>query len=228
MKDSNSKQGRHFLSYTHKDEILVDDIIQQLTGLAKLQSQEKTGNAAFGAGLLHLVDALRPYANSPVAELPAMLRKFPPRRNSKPSHRKPKEALPPDLDSLGLDVVEKILSDENYTKQQLAELGHRRFGISRSHLTRLRKNDALASIRAALANERALDVIEVEASRVGRSRSGVTLARQESGAGDHESSARDATPPVTLNTAKRYEESPDSRSRHRRAPSFRRAPLHKS
>ena len=87
MKDSNSKQGRHFLSYTHKDEILVDDIIQQLTGLAKLQSQEKTGNAAFGAGLLHLVDALRPYANSPVAELPAMLRKFPPRRNSKPSHR---------------------------------------------------------------------------------------------------------------------------------------------
>ena len=152
-----------------------------MTGLAKLQSQEKTGNAAFGAGLLHLVDALRPYANSPVAELPAMLRKFPPRRNSKPSHRKPKEALPPDLDSLGLEVVEEILSDENYTKQQLAELGYRRFGISRSHLTRLRKNDALASIRAALANERALDVIEVEASRVGRSRSGVTLARQESG-----------------------------------------------
>ncbi len=181
MKDSNSKQGRHFLSYTHQDEILVDDIIQQLAGLAKLQSQEKTGNAAFGTGLLHLVDALRPYANSPVAELPAMLRELPPRRSSKPSHRKPKEALPPDLDSLGLEVVEEILSDENYTKQQLAELGYRRFGISRSHLTRLRKNDALASIRAALANERALDVIEVEASRVGRARSGVTLARQESG-----------------------------------------------
>ncbi len=157
-----------------------------------------------------------------------MLRELPPRRSSKPSHRKPKEALPPDLDSLGLEVVEEILSDENYTKQQLAELGYRRFGISRSHLTRLRKNDALASIRAALANERALDVIEVEASRVGRARSGVTLARQESGVGDRESSVREATPSVTLNTAKRYEESPDAQSRRRHAPSFRRAPLHNS
>ena len=177
MMDSNSNQGRRFLSYTHQDEILVGDILQQLTGLARLQSQEKTGNAAFGAGLLHLVDALRPYANSPVSELPAILREPLPKRSSKPSHRKPKEALPTDLGCLELEVVEKIISYASYTKQQLAELGYRRFGISRSHLTRLRKDDALASIRAALANEKALDVIEVEASRVGRARSGMTLAR---------------------------------------------------
>ena len=207
MRDSNSKQGRHFLSYIHQDEILVDDILQQLTGLARLQSQEKTGNAEFGAGLLHLVDALRPYADSPVAELPAMLRESPSQRSSKPDHRKPKEALPPNLDSFGLEAVEKILSDGNYTKPQLAELGYRRFGISRSHLTRLRKNDALASIRAALANERALDVIEVEASRVGRAKSGMSLARQKSGAGDRESWTQEATPLVNPNTARRSGES---------------------
>ena len=184
MSSGNPKQGRHFLSSGHQDEMLVGDILEHLNGVAKIQSHEKTGNAAFGAGLLHLVDALQPYADFPAAKLHAILRESRPQTSSNLKDRGSKEALPTDLDSLGLEVVEKILSDASYTKQQLAELGYRRFGISRSHLTRLRKNDTLASIRAALANEKALDVIEVEASRVGRARSSVTLARQESATGD--------------------------------------------
>ena len=78
--------------------------------------------------------------------------------------------LPFELESLCQEDVERILDDGNYTKKQLAELGYRRFGISMSSLTHLRKEDAVISVRAALRNERTLDVISEMAQRAGRAR----------------------------------------------------------
>ncbi len=179
MSGRTSRKRRHFETSTDNDEMLVGHVLGHLDGLAKLQSQEKTGNEAFGTALLHLVDALRPYANSPVADLSLLLGKSPPKINSAVSRRKHGKALPTELESLELEIVEQILADAGYTKKQLAELGFRRFGISQSYLTRVPKTDALASIRAALDNERTLDVIEEQASRAGQARSGVALASQD-------------------------------------------------
>ena len=67
--------------------------------------------------------------------------------------------------------LEDILDDGMaYTKNQIAELGFQRFGISRSKLMRLRKDDALESVRSALRNERILDMIAQEARIAGRAR----------------------------------------------------------
>ena len=67
--------------------------------------------------------------------------------------------------------LEYILDDGmTCTKKQIAELGSQCFGISRSKLMRLRKDDALEWVRAALRNERILDLIEREAQRVGPAR----------------------------------------------------------
>ena len=78
--------------------------------------------------------------------------------------------LPSDLESLCHEDVERILDDGSYTKKQLAELGFRRFGISRSSLTHLRKEDALKSIKSALENELILGSISEMAQRAGRAR----------------------------------------------------------
>ena len=84
--------------------------------------------------------------------------------------RRPRADLPRDLESLCQEDVERIIDDGSYTKRQLAELGFRRFGISRSSLIHLRKEDAVNSVRAALRNERTLDVISEMAQRAGRAR----------------------------------------------------------
>ena len=73
--------------------------------------------------------------------------------------------LPPELESMGQDAIERILDDEGYTKLQIVELGVQRFGISRSKLDRLNKKDALESVRAALGHEKSLDVISIEARK---------------------------------------------------------------
>ena len=78
--------------------------------------------------------------------------------------------LPSDLESLCHEDVERILDDGSYTKKELAELGFRRFGISRSSLTHLRKEDALKSIKSALENELILGSISEMAQRAGRAR----------------------------------------------------------
>ena len=151
--------------------VLVIDIVGYLTGLAKLHEAEKTGNLELSAGLRYLAEALRPYADAPVSELPATLKQTALRGNSKRSSARPKATLPDELEFLGQMEVEGILNNDSYTKNQIAELGVRRFGISRSKLSRLRKREAQESIRAALENERALDVIAREARISGRARS---------------------------------------------------------
>jgi hypothetical protein len=84
---------------------------------------------------------------------------------------KAKSVLPAELESISQEYVERILDDESYNKQQVVELGVRRFGISRSKLERLRKEHAQDSVRAALEHEKSLDVISMEARRGGKARS---------------------------------------------------------
>lgn len=152
----------------HEDRILVRDVIRHLSGLAKLHADEKVGNPVLSEGLRQIAKALRPYATCPADELDSVLRGI--RTAQKRPPKKAKATLPPNLESIDEDGIEKVLSDESYTKSQIAELGYKRFGISQSMLTRISKEDALISIRAALENERALDVISQVARESGRAR----------------------------------------------------------
>ena len=153
-----------------ESQLLVRDVSRYLSDLAKLNEPGKTGNPVLSESLRHVVRALRPYSNCPVHELASTLKGARSESYRKPSVRKTKASLPPDLESLRLEGIEEILNDDGYTKAQLAELGFRRLGISPSSLQRLRKADALSSIRVAIEHEKSLDAISRQAQKSGEAR----------------------------------------------------------
>ena len=168
MKNEQLKLSGNPKPDAHEDRILVRDVVRHLSGLAKLHADEKVGNPALSEGLRQITKALRPYATCPADELDSVLREI--RTAQKRPPKKVKSTLPPNLESIDEDGIEKVLSDENYTKSQIAELGYKRFGISQSALARISKEDALISIRAALENERTLDVISQVARESAKAR----------------------------------------------------------
>ena len=157
-----------------EDQMLVKDVVRYLTGLARLNEQDKTGNPELSKGLRQVAHVLRPFASYPVVELTDVVDGKKKTRTpvAKVNSHKSKLELPPDLEAISQDEVRMMLDDERYTKQQIAELGIRRFGISRSKLERLRKRDARDSVRAALRHEKSLAVIASEARKAGRARAG--------------------------------------------------------
>ena len=160
-----------------QEPLLVSDIARFLSGLAKLQDEGKTGNPELGDGLRELVRVLRPYADCHVLELKeAMQGRSVALDNAPTEPKKSRMAFSSELDSkldtIGLNEVEVVLNDSAPTKGQIVELGYRRFGISRSSLERLNKRDAADTVRAALENEKSLDVISREAARAGNARAG--------------------------------------------------------
>ena len=153
---------------SQKNQLLVKDLIQYLLGLAELNGEEKTGNTELARALRILAnDHLCKYADYPVSELTNAVEKTESTDNLGAASSKAKSALPPELESISQEEIERILADESFTKLQVVELGVRRFGISRSKLARLRKEDALESVRAALGHEKSLDVIAKEARKAG-------------------------------------------------------------
>ena len=153
-----------------ESQVLVRDVSQYLSGLARINESGKTGNPVLSESLRHIVRALHPYSDCPVHELARTLKGARSATYRKPSVRKTKASLPPDLESLRLEDIEEILNDDGYTKAQLAELGCRRLGIPPSSLQKLRKADGLSSIRAAIEHEKSLDVISRQAQKSGEAR----------------------------------------------------------
>lgn len=158
---------------TEESQLLVSDIVRYLSGMAKLQEDDRTGNPRLGEGLRQVAKVLRPYANCPVSGLTdAIQKKQAGSAETKVALARFTLELPDELESIDQEEIVRIVENVNYTKQQIAELGFRRFGISRSKLERLSKKDALDSVRAALEHEKSLDVISQEAVRSGSLRVG--------------------------------------------------------
>ena len=145
-------------------QLYVLDIVQYLSELAKLHRKGKTGNIKLSDGLLSLADALRPYSGCSISEL---ANSFKSERiyNTQTTWGENSPELPSELEKASHADIEKILADDNSTKQQVVELGVRRFGISKSKLNRLRKKDVQESVRASLEHEKTLDVISEEARK---------------------------------------------------------------
>lgn len=148
--------------------LLIGDLIKHLTKWAAIERDERTGNPSFSEGLTLLVACLKRHKSRPVNDLAELrLERY---REERRVPAKAKIELPSQLDSLDLNQVSAILDSEHYQKRQLVELGERRLGIPRSKLSRLKREDAIASIRAALDNELSLDAIEHQARVVGERR----------------------------------------------------------
>ena len=150
------------------ERLLMDDLIRYLSRLAALNKEDKTGNPVLSDGLRQMVKAFQPHADLSVVEFADLVRSISER--SKISPRKEKAALPPNLDSLSQEEIEKILGDEAFTKSQIIEVGTKRFGIPKSKLARSCKQEAVDSIRAALDHEKSLEFISEEARRSGENR----------------------------------------------------------
>ena len=171
MKNGEYKLHRNSADEAQENQLLVADMVQYLSSLAKLHEENKTGNLALSKGLRHVAHALRPYGACSISELARVLKERASANIVRESSSRVKSELPPELESICHDDIERILVDESYTKKQVAELGVRRFGISRSKLERLSKKDAMESVRSALEHEKSLDVISREAQRSGMARS---------------------------------------------------------
>ena len=143
-------------------DIVVGDIVRWLVSQANVQSDARTGNAAFADAVRILADTLKPYRSRPLPDLLDMLAALETPKVPKPQ-RKPPVELPAGLATLAKSTVEQVLADERYVKNQLADLGFQRFGIPRSRLCRLTKAEAVAAIRAALDHERSLEAIGEQA-----------------------------------------------------------------
>ena len=75
---------------------------------------------------------------------------------------------------ISLSEVKDILSIK-LTKNELAELGYQRFGISKSLIKGMNKANAIFNIEAALDNERTLDVISRLAKEAGRKKERIIM-----------------------------------------------------
>lgn len=152
--------------------VRVADVAKYLRRSADLHKDEKSGNPAFGEELRRFAKSLGPCARLSLDEFADTVKtRSPSKRRAVPTKAQPTIELPANLESLSLKEVEKIVNNCDYTKAQLAELGERRFGISRSELLRRGRDGVLNSIHVALENERTLNIIAQEARRVGALRS---------------------------------------------------------
>ena len=174
MKNEGSNVNEKLALENKDNQLLVSDIVQYVVSLARLNKDKRIGNPRLAEALQCVANALRPFRNHPARELANAIRDVQQslRTTKRRPSARPTSTLPDELELVTLGDVEKMLGDGSYTKQQLIEVGSRRLGISRSRLGRLKKNDALEAIRAALAHEKSLDVISNEASKGGRIRPG--------------------------------------------------------
>ena len=199
MKTSQLKDDADSKLQRRDESLSAADVARYLHVLARTHQGEKTGNLALGDDLRRLSGMLRAHGNRPISELaitdkgselpfvwqpgihPIAV------ENGKPTSRKRRapngvsrsaapprrtmSTLPDDPKSMSREEVELILEDDRLTKQEIAELGHERFGISKSSLLRTRRERAINSILSALRNERTMHVIAEQARRAGRIRS---------------------------------------------------------
>ena len=149
--------------------LLIGDLVKHLAQWAAVERDERTGNPSLSEGLTLLVDCLKRHRSRPVSELAELQLRRPDAQRR--GTRKPMLPLPDRLDSLEWDQVTAILNNEEYRKSQLIDVAERRLGIPRSRLSRLKRADAIESIREALDHERSLAAIGRHARLAGERRS---------------------------------------------------------
>lgn len=154
-----------------KPDFLIEDIVRYLSRLSNLNKDSEYGNIELSKGLKKLASALRPHSQMPILKIGDVINKSITSDQTKELPKKPKVELPPYLDSLSDEKIDEIINESDFTKDQLIELGYRRFGIPKAKLMRSNKDSVIESVRAAFDHEKSLGVISQEARRGGEERS---------------------------------------------------------
>lgn len=155
-----------------KDDLLrIEDLVRYLVQLAKINEDPRIGNIELSSGILSVAEYLRPYSRKPIKDLGVILSREAGSDFILREQRRLKIDLPEDLKNVPVEVVCNIINDDNFTKNQIVDLGFERFGIPKSKLSRLNKQAVIEAIQSALNHENSLDVISFEARRGGEKRS---------------------------------------------------------
>ena len=92
--------------------LMVDDLIEYLSRLARLNRGHRTGNQELSDGLQQLARALRPHAGRTISEFADQIRKMPGRSHATAS--KQKATLPPSIESLSQEEIETMLNCDEW------------------------------------------------------------------------------------------------------------------
>ena len=170
MKGSRWLEDGSRVSYARAP-LLVEDVVRYLLRLASLEQDPRTGNVELSDGLHELVGVLKRYSQLPITELAAAVTKPGRKKEESNPGKRVKLELPSNLESLSAEGIERILANRGFTKLQLIDLGAQRFGISRSRLLRLGRDQVVDAVQAAVNHEKSIEIISEEARRGGVKRS---------------------------------------------------------
>jgi hypothetical protein len=166
-----SKPKPNSVSTQTGGQLSVRGLAQFLNDLGK-SLQRPTNGPVLGEALVRLSNTLRQHQDKELDEVLEILAGgTAPQKKPRCQMSKPLEGV--DLQALGTNQVEALLSNEKLSKQDLIEVGTMRLGISKSRLARQSKQAVLETVTSALQNEEAYHIISREAGKEGLRRARV-------------------------------------------------------
>lgn len=134
------------------------DVGRYLKHLSALNRDPLTGNAAMSAALLEIATLL---IAGKAAPAPKVL-------NQKLEQGGFNFEENYDLHALSLEKVREIIARPDLTKSELSAIGMERFGIAKSRMDRIPREEIVKAISAAMQHEESLAIISEEAQRHAR------------------------------------------------------------
>lgn len=148
-------RSRFTVPKTRRKHITSADVGRYVKHLAALHRDPLTGNPAMSEALSEIADIL-------------MSGKAAPARRVLEDHVSQKGfefEQDTDLHSLPLDDVKTLLSRADLTKSDLVMVGSERFGIAKSRMDRIPREEIVSAISSAIQHEESLSIISEEARR---------------------------------------------------------------
>ena len=142
-------------SKSKRRHITAADVGRYLKHLAALNRDPLTGNVAMSDALNEIAALLIAARASPAA---TVLENF-----TEQSKFEFEEEF--DFQSLPLEKVREILARSDLTKSELATIGTERFGIAKSRMDRVARDEIIMMISSAMQHEESLNIISEEAQR---------------------------------------------------------------
>lgn len=139
--------------------IVAADVGRYLKQLAALNRDSITGNPALSAALLEVSQVLMQGKSVPAGDVLE--------KHMTQSNFEFEEDI--DFDSLTLEKAREIIARSDLRKSDLVIVGTERFGIAKSRLDRMPREEIIKTILSAIQHEESLMIISKEARRHSRS-----------------------------------------------------------
>lgn len=148
-------RSKFSISSARRKQITSADVGRYLKHLALLNRDPLTGNVAMSGALHEIADILIAAKAVPA---PKALGEF----TAQNKFDFEEEA---DFQAMSLEKVREVLERTDLTKSDLATVGTERFGIAKSRMDRVPRDEIIKMISSALQHEESLAIISKEAQR---------------------------------------------------------------